>query len=47
MNHPAELAIHQYLQNAISGKATMSKDTIKQIGKDVMAARKDIQRRRK
>ena len=38
MNHPAELAIHQYLQNAISGKATMSKDTIEQIGKDVMAA---------
>ena len=38
MNHPAELAIHQYLDNATSGKTTMSEETIKQIGKDVMDA---------
>jgi len=38
MNHPAELAIHQYLDNATSGKTTMSKETIEQIGKDVMDA---------
>ena len=24
MNHPAELALHQYMENAASGKSTMS-----------------------
>ena len=38
MNHPAELAVHQYLQSAIAGTSTMSDKTIEQIGKDVMAA---------
>jgi len=38
MNHPAELALHQYMENAASGKSTMSGDTIKQVGMDVMAA---------
>ena len=38
MNHPAELAVHQYLENAVNGKTTMSSATIKQIGLDVMAA---------
>ena len=38
MNHPAELAINQYLEDATSGKSTMSEETIKQIGKDVMDA---------
>ena len=38
MNHPAELAINQYLENATSGKSTMSEETIEQIGKDVMDA---------
>ncbi len=38
MNHPAELAINQYLENATSGKSTMSDETIKQIGADVMDA---------
>ena len=33
MNHPAELAINQYLEDATSGKSTIS-----QIGKDVMDA---------
>ena len=36
MNHPAELAINQYLEDATSGKSTMSEETIKQIGADVM-----------
>ena len=38
MNHPAELAVHQYLENAVNGKTTMSIKTIEQIGLDVMAA---------
>ena len=38
MNHPAELALHQYMENAANGKSTMSEDTIKQVGLDVMAA---------
>lgn len=38
MNHPAELAINQYLDNAASGKSTMSEETVQQIGKDVMDA---------
>ena len=28
MNHPAELALHQYMENAASGKSTMSMETI-------------------
>jgi hypothetical protein len=24
MNHPAELALHQYLENAVTGKSSMS-----------------------
>ena len=35
MNHPAELAINQYLEDATSGKSTMSEETIEQVGKDV------------
>ena len=38
MNHPAELALHQYMENAASGKSTMSEATIKQVGMDVMDA---------
>ena len=38
MNHPAELAINQYLEDATSGKSTMSEGTITQIGNDVMDA---------
>ena len=38
MNHPAELALHQYMENAASGKSTMSEATIKQVGLDVMDA---------
>ena len=38
MNLPAELALHQYLEDAVTGKSSMSQDTIKQIGDDVMAA---------
>ena len=38
MNHPAELAVHQYLEDAVNGKTSMSSETIKQIGLDVMAA---------
>jgi hypothetical protein len=38
MNHPAELALHQYMENAASGKSTMSIETIQQVGLDVMGA---------
>jgi hypothetical protein len=38
MNHPAELALHQYMENAANGKSTMSVETIQQIGLDVMGA---------
>ena len=38
MNHPAELALHQYMENAASGKSTMSVETIRQVGLDVMGA---------
>ena len=35
MHHPAELALHQYLDNATKGKSSMSKETIKQVCKDI------------
>jgi hypothetical protein len=38
MNHPAELALHQYMEDAANGKSTMSEDTIKQVGRDVKYA---------
>tara|TARA_E500000318_G_C3502171_1_gene188817 strand:- start:40 stop:906 length:867 start_codon:yes stop_codon:yes gene_type:complete len=38
MKHPAELALHQYLENAASGKTTVSADTIKQVADDVVDA---------
>jgi len=38
MQHPAELALHQYMENAANGKSTMSAETIKQVGLDVMGA---------
>ena len=38
MKHPAELAVHQYMENAANGKSTMSSETIRQIGLDVMSA---------
>ena len=38
MNHPAELALHQYFENAVKGKTTMSDKTIKQVATDVASA---------
>ena len=38
MNHPAELALAQYMTDAANGKAVLSEDTIERIGKDVMDA---------
>ena len=40
MKHPAELALHQYLDHASNGKTHMKPAPIKQIGEDVMAAAK-------
>ena len=38
MNHPAELALHQYMEKAANGGTTMSPDTIKQVAQDVSDA---------
>ena len=38
MNHPAELALHQYFENAVKGNTTMSDKTIKQVATDVASA---------
>ena len=38
MNHPAELALHQYMENAANGKSTMTTDTIEQIATDIKSA---------
>ena len=40
MNHPAELALHQYMENAVKGTSTMSDATIKQVADDVADALK-------
>jgi len=38
MNHPAELALHQYMQDAVSGNTTMSDATVKRVASDVANA---------
>ena len=38
MQHPAELALHQFMEDASNGKSTFSDETISQVGKDVMDA---------
>ena len=38
MNHPAELALHQYLEDAVNGKTSMSDTTIQQVATDVAEA---------
>ena len=38
MNHPAELALHQYMEDAVSGKTTMSDTTIDQVASDIKDA---------
>jgi hypothetical protein len=38
MNHPAELALHQYMDKAVKGESTMSEATIKQVATDVADA---------
>ena len=38
MNHPAELALHQYLEDAVAGKTTISADTIEQVASDIKDA---------
>jgi len=40
MDHPAELAIHQYLQDAANGKSEMSDETIKRVATEVADALK-------
>ena len=38
MNHPAEVAIHSFLQNVMLGKTSMDKDILDLISKDVRDA---------
>ena len=38
MNHPAELALHQYMENAVNGDSKISEDTIQQVANDVADA---------
>lgn len=38
MNHPVELALYQYMENASSGESTMSEETIAQVASDVADA---------
>ena len=38
MKHPAELAVHQYMEDAAKGVSTMSDDTINQVAKDIQEA---------
>ena len=40
MHHPAELAIHQYLENAANGKSSMSDETIDTVAREVAEALK-------
>ena len=40
MKHPAELGLHQYMENAVKGKSSMADDTIKQVASDVADALK-------
>ena len=40
MKHPAEVALHQYMTDAINGSSTMSEDAIKQVADDVSDALK-------
>lgn len=38
MNHPAELAVHQYFTDAVKGTSTMSDETINQVADDIKEA---------
>ena len=34
MHHRAELALHQYMEDAVKGKTEMSEETIEQVSSD-------------
>jgi len=38
MHHPAELALHQYLEDAVKGKTEMSEEVIEQVSNDIADA---------
>ena len=38
MKHPAELALHQYMEDAVADKTTISADTIEQVASDIKDA---------
>ena len=38
MHHRAEIALHQYMEDAVQGKTEMSEETIEQVSSDVAEA---------
>ena len=38
MNHPAELALHKYMNDAAKGKSSMSKETMDRVAADIIDA---------
>jgi hypothetical protein len=38
MHHPAELALHQYMEDAVKGKTEMSEEVIEQVSNDIADA---------
>jgi len=40
MNHPAEMALHQYMEDAVAGNTSMSDATIEQVANDIADALK-------
>ena len=40
MNHPGELALHQYMTDAVNGKSTMRDETIQQVATEIADALK-------
>jgi len=40
MNHPGELALHQYMTDAVNGKSTMKDETIQQVASEIADALK-------
>ena len=38
MHHRAEIALHQYMEDAVQGKTEMSEETIEQVSSDIAEA---------
>ena len=40
MQHPVELRLHQYMEDAVNGKSTMSEETLTQVASEIVSAMK-------